>query len=68
MRQEAVRVSLALSHADERRSSSFHHISSVLTGKGCFVRKVVKERFVKWKIFTSKEDYRNYMATGKHKR
>lgn len=53
------------------RTEAMHFLKSaeVVTGKRCFVRKVVNRAGrVKWKIFTSEEDYQSYIQTGKHRR
>jgi hypothetical protein len=54
----------------QTRAEAIHFLKSaeVRTGKRCFVRKVRRGSFVKWKIFTSDQDYRNFMETGKHRR
>lgn len=43
--------------------------AEVQTGKRCFVGKAkVPTGGVKWKIFTSEEDYESYVKFKKHKR
>jgi hypothetical protein len=54
----------------ETEAEAIHFLKSaeLRTGKKCCVRHVIIGRFDKWKIFTSEEDYRSYVETGKHKR
>ena len=43
--------------------------AEVSTGKRCFVKKAkVPTGGIKWKIFTSTEDYSSYVKFMKHKR
>jgi hypothetical protein len=52
------------------REEAIHFLKSaeVRTGKMCFVRKVKRMSYVKWKIFTSEQDYLSYTHKGKHRR
>jgi hypothetical protein len=52
----------------EEEAIHFLKSAEARTGKRCFVRKVTKASFVKWKIFTSEQDYLSYTQTGKHRR
>jgi hypothetical protein len=36
--------------------------------KRCFAMEFRRMPFVKWKIFTSEQDYLSYVETGKHRR
>lgn len=55
-----------------REALHFLAAAGARTGKDCFVRAVDRqlgERVATvWKIFTSEEDYRAYLATGRHRR
>lgn len=68
LRQETMPSSLALSYEDRGRSNTFLKSAEVRTGERCFVGKVTKVSFVKWKTFTSEQDYLSYTQTGKHRR
>lgn len=52
------------------KEEAIHFLKSaeMRTGQRCFVRIVRRTSFVKWKIFTSEQDYLSYVQTGKHKR
>jgi hypothetical protein len=53
------------------KKEAIHFLKSaqVQTNKECLIRSVYnKAGKVKWKIFTSEEDYESYIRTGKHKR
>ena len=52
----------------EEEAIHFLKSAELKTGKNCFVRYVKIGKFEKWKIFTSEEDYRNYINFKKHKR
>lgn len=53
----------------ETEAIHFLKSAEMITGKKCFVRKVVnKSGREKWKIFTSEADYLSYIQTHKHKR
>jgi len=52
----------------EEEAVHFLRSATIRTGKACFVRAVTRGPFVRWKIFTSEEDYRSYTRTGKHGR
>ncbi|HEX6299557.1 MAG TPA: hypothetical protein VF148_03740 [Acidimicrobiia bacterium] len=56
------------------RREAVHILKSaqMATGKDCFIRPVERLRHDQvvtvWKIFTTEEDYRSYLATGHHRR
>jgi hypothetical protein len=52
----------------EEEAIHFLKSAEMRTGKRCFVREVRRMPFVKWKIFTSEQDYLSYVRTGKHRR
>ncbi len=49
----------------EKEAIHFLKSAEMRTGKRCFVRRT---SFLKWKIFTSEQDYLSYVQTGKHRR
>lgn len=52
----------------EDEAIHFLKSAELRTGKKCFVRHVKIGEFDRWKIFTSEEDYENYLRTRKHRR
>jgi hypothetical protein len=52
----------------EEEAIHFLKSAELKIGKKCFVRHVKIGKFEKWKIFTSEEDYDNYLSFRKHKR
>jgi hypothetical protein len=53
----------------EDEAVHFLKSAEIVTGKKCFVKSaIVPTGGVKWKIFTSDEDYQRYMKFKKHKR
>ena len=51
----------------EEAAIHFLKSAEIRTGKTCFVRRVKIGKFVKWKIFTSDDDYQSYLKTRKHR-
>lgn len=52
----------------EQEAIHFLKSAELKAGKKCFVRHVKIGKFEKWKIFTSEEDFNNYLRFRKHKR
>ena len=52
----------------EEEAVHFLKSAELKTGKKCFIKHVMIGKFEKWKIFTSKDDYSNYLKNRKHKR